>query len=80
MMNYYQNPMHGWGYHRSWGMFPGLFFFILLILGAILLVKFLTDRSHEPENNNRPLEILKERYAKGEINKSEFEEMKKQLK
>ena len=49
--------------------------------GLILLVVWLVREVGGSSSNqpNRALEILKERYAKGEINKEEFESKKKDL-
>jgi len=62
----------------SWGMGFGfifiIVFWILIILGLIAIVKYIKGK--EPES---ALEILKKRYAKGEISKEEFEEKKKDL-
>ncbi len=49
---------------------------ILLIVGALIPGK---KKEDEPEQADTSLEILKERYAKGEISKEEFENMKKDL-
>lgn len=80
------NPMMG-----SWNMMGGgwggfgvlswlsmLFFWILLILGVIALIRYLA-RTGQNKDERTPLNILKERYARGEIDKKEFEEKKKDL-
>lgn len=71
---------YGWG-SMGLGMIGVSLFWILLIAALVLLVKNLWkngDRSkHMPENN--PLDILKERYARGEIDKTEFEQRKLDL-
>lgn len=63
-------------FSRSWS----LLFWILVIIGIVVLVKWLMakDRrtSHGGEN---PLEIIKRRYAKGEIDREEFEQKKRDL-
>jgi len=51
-----------------------ILFWILIIAGAVLIVQWLSGRGKES-----PLEILKKRYAKGEIDKAAFERMKKDL-
>jgi len=67
---------YGYGYG---GMFLGI---ILLIVAAVLvyfIVQALSTKGRSPMQNENPLDILKRRYAKGEITREEFEKMKKDL-
>lgn len=64
------------------GMFFGWFFWIALIVGGIWLVKFFTDQNRTQRQrgtDKTPIDILKERYANGELNRKEFEELKNDL-
>ena len=63
------------------GMILGFIFFIAIIVAVIILIVWLLKKkSHsEGESKSRVLDILKERYAKGEITKEQFEAMKKDL-
>jgi putative membrane protein len=78
--------MMGWG--GGWyGMIFGPIFMILLlalvIAIAVLLVRWLggpgQPTSHQPPWASTPLDILKERFARGEIDKQEFEERRRVL-
>jgi len=80
----------GSGMMGEWGMgwFGGIFmiiFWIFIIVGAVFLIKWLVQspKGHSgygrTEISSKALDILKERYARGEINKQEFEEKKKAL-
>jgi putative membrane protein len=64
-----------------WMIF-GMIFWIVLIAGIVLLVIWAIQRSVGGDSN-RPaesaLEILKKRYARGEISKEEFEEKKRDI-
>ncbi len=53
----------------------------VLILGIVALVRWLRRGEGErgPDREESALEILKRRYAKGEIDKAEFEEKKRDL-
>jgi putative membrane protein len=80
----------GWGGYGGYGgygmgIFGGLFmllFWGLIIVGLILLVRWLWDHTRTggtQGGGESALEILKRRYAKGEINKEEFDRMKRDL-
>ena len=60
------------------GMFWwGLLWWILILGGVYLVIRFLSaDRTRTTET---PLEILKKRYARGEITTEEFQRMKDEL-
>lgn len=72
--------MPGWGGHWMGGVFM-LVFWVLVILGVAFLVRSLSSRGGAggTAQEESPLEILKRRYARGEIDKVEFEEKKKAL-
>ena len=72
-------PMMGFG---GIGMIFGFIFFVLIVIGVILLIVWFIRRtgySITDKTSNRSLEILKERYAKGELTKEQYENMKKEL-
>ena len=57
----------------------GTIFWISVIIGIIILIIWFYKKMSENKLNLTPLEILKKRYAKGEINKKQYEEMRKEL-
>ena len=80
----------GWhmgpGMMGEWGMgwFGGIFmiiFWVLILVGLIFLIKWLIQTTNRSKSDacsrNRALDILKERFARGEIDAAEFEEKKK---
>lgn len=56
-----------------------ILWWILIIIGIVLLVRWISDQRRTSKNGETPLEILKLRYARGEISKKEFDEMKKTI-
>ena len=76
----------GYGYMGGFGPFFMILFWGLVIWGIISLARGSFGGGHACGHDHggvahekSPLDILKERYAKGEINKQEFEEKKKDL-
>lgn len=72
---------YGWGGGWGFGMIGMALWWLLIILGIVLLVKWLVGGGPGGARTagDRALEILKERYARGEIDKNEFEEKKRDL-
>jgi len=65
------------GHGMGWGWIIGLF---ILIVALIIIIYAVRQRNPvNREENKTPLDILKERYARGEIDKAEFEDRKKDL-
>src|SRR3990167_7618762 len=74
MMNFGFGPFGGFGWIFM------ILWWVLIIAGIVALIKWLTSQSRGTHHNEKSaLEILQQRYAKGEINKQEFEEKKKDL-
>ncbi|MCP4318147.1 MAG: hypothetical protein GY789_19550 [Hyphomicrobiales bacterium] len=84
----YGPHMMGWG--GGWyGMILGPIFMILVLVAVIaaviLLVRWLGGplqsgaHSHDAPRGQKPLEILKLRFARGEIDKDEYEERRRVL-
>lgn len=76
--------MNGWnGRWLANGFIWGLVSLIMqaaIVIAVIYLVIYLINNSSKRQHKmNDPLEILKERYARGEISDEEFEEKKRKL-
>lgn len=79
MMHYFNNqfyPSYLFGFS---GFFFMILFWGLVVWGIVMLVKHVSRSEDPPKHEGRALDILKERYAKGEITKEQFEEMKKNI-
>lgn len=77
------HPM--WDGHYGWFMGPIMMIivFAIIITIVVLLVRWLSGSGRAAPSpapgGKSPTDILKERFAKGEIDKKEFEERKKVL-
>lgn len=87
-------PYSCWGPQMMWGGgWSGMIFgplFMILVLAVVIAVAVLIVRSfggssqvtappHYPPPSRTPIDILKERFARGEIDKEEFEERRRTL-
>jgi putative membrane protein len=83
-----------WWMHGPWGFFPwpigmliGILFFALIIYLCFRIIQGFfssggscaSGESQPHSKDDNAMEILRTRYAKGEIDKEEFEQMKKDL-
>lgn len=79
--NDWEHMMYPGDGHFFWGF--GLIGFGVIVIVAILLITlvFLLAQKKEPEKEmeDNTIKLLKERYAKGEITKAEFDKTRKDL-
>jgi len=79
-----ERPYEYWGMHYMWGpwgigmMLMMLVFLGLVIAALVLGIRWLVTQGREPRTDSA-LDILRQRYARGEINKEEFEAKKREL-
>lgn len=82
MMGYYYDGLWGLG-----GLFMGIFmiiFWVAIIWGVVALIRMAVCsngkcKMRHPYSEDASMKILRERYARGEIDKKEFEDKKKDL-
>ncbi len=79
--------MYGWGYrgYDVWGFVSTLVMMAVIVVTGVYVVRYLVSAGSHEQHRMHPgveedaLSILKKRYAKGEIDKKEYEEKKKDL-
>jgi putative membrane protein len=81
--------MWGWGWGLGHGVhgFPfwwlaagfRLVFLAAIIVGAVYVARFFAHAGRRGHNDESALDILQKRYARGEITKEQYEEMKQNL-
>lgn len=75
-------PMHDWGYgwHWPWGGLIGLVFLALMVVGVLSVLRWLAGaQGTNRRSSSTALAILAERYARGEINREEYEQRRRDL-
>ncbi len=74
----YNSSMGNWGHMMNYGGPGGGFMWLILLVVIGVVIYFVLQASKNSSGSTReaPLDILKKRYAKGEITKEEFDKMK----
>lgn len=74
---------YGWGMMGSWGAFGGLWmvlWWVLIIVGIVALVRWFSARGPKDEKPAaKALDLLKERYVRGELDRDTYEKMRRDL-
>lgn len=73
--NYGPGSMMGWsGPWWSWG-----FGILIIVIGAVIVVILIRSNRRSSKHSSEALNILRNRYAKGEITREEYHQMSKEL-
>lgn len=85
---------YGYGYGPHWGMMGdyggfGMIIWLVILIAIVALVVWLVRAagpsgvhslpSHQPPQRSAGLDVLEERYARGEINREEYLQKKKDM-
>lgn len=74
--------MYSYMYGSNWlwhGFFGPVFMVVFWVALIYLFVVFVRDNTTKNRDEKKAMDYLKERYAKGEITKEQFEHMKKDI-
>ncbi len=79
MMHWWFN--NNWWAAGSWMMLMMLVFWALIIVGVIFLVRWLAGQSSRTPSTRgtSSLDILSERYARGEITREQYQQMRRDI-
>ncbi len=78
----------GWAMHPMWGVWGAwgiammvmmLVFWAVVIAAVVLGVRWLLNQGREARPADAALDLLRQRYARGEIDREEFETKKRDL-
>ncbi|MGV7223308.1 MAG: SHOCT domain-containing protein [Nitrospinales bacterium] len=78
----YNSSMGNWGHMMGYGYGGGFMWLIVLVLVGVVIYFLLQSsksKGSAVSTTETPLDILKKRYAKGEIDKEEFDRKKEDL-
>lgn len=71
---------NNWDMHTMWIFWLPIFILVIVFILSMLRNSIFFDRQNKSEEKESPLDILKRRYANGEISTEEFEERRNKLK
>ena len=78
----YRHMWEGWGSgHMTFGIMPMALFWLFLVVFIVFLMRWATRESivSKLPTEKTALDFLRERFARGEIDKKEFEQSKRVL-
>lgn len=70
---------YGYGMGHGFGWIFMLLFWIVIIAGIVFLIRSFQKKDEGGESKPRAEEILKQRYARGEIDKEEYERIREDI-
>ena len=65
--------------HQMWGMGGWMFLWWIFLAAVIIAITVILARQGKVSPQKTALDLLKERYARGEISKEEFEEKRRDI-
>lgn len=74
--------MHGYSWPGPWMIFGVVIWALIVaavVVGIVSLIRALTRSERHGSGSEDALEILKGRYARGEVTKEQFDQMKRDL-
>ncbi len=71
--------MMGWGWMAPLGMFVWIVVLALIVAGVVWLFRTMTSRSVDLGRRSSALDVLEERYVRGEIKRDEYLEKRRDL-
>jgi putative membrane protein len=73
--------MNGFGWGPGFGWIFMILFWGVVIVGIVAIVRWVLEQRSERSapRGRTPLDVLRERYARGEIEREEFEQKRRDL-